>query len=323
MIFLTSLIIRTFISLSSNNWFGAWIGLEINLVSFIPLIYVKNNYYSSESSIKYFIIQRIRSIVLLFGIIILSFDLIINQSIIIMNCSLIAKLGIAPFHIWLPGVIEGLRWINCLILSTWQKIGTLILISYIIVNRIIIIPSIISLIIGSFGGINQNSIKKLIAYSSINNIGWIIIGITIRFSLWINYFVIYIFIVFNLIYLFMKIEINYLNQFIVNLFYSPLKINISIILFSFGGLPPILGFLPKLIVIKSLIVNSITIILIIIIITSLITLFYYIRISILIIIINSIKIKLNNNFSINNSIIYLFTFINIFGFSLILIIKQI
>lgn len=321
MIFLLFIFVRTLISLSSNNWFGSWIGLEINLISFIPLIHSKNNYYSSESRIKYFIIQRVRSMILLLGII--SLSLIIRYSYLIIICALIAKLGVAPFHIWAPRVMEGIRWFNCFIFLTWQKLAGLILISYIIINSIVVFPVIASLVIGSFGGINQSSIKKLIAYSSINNMGWIIIGITISFSLWIRYFLIYTFIVYNLIYLFIIIEINYLNQFLINIHNSSFKIILSLLLFSFGGVPPLLGFLPKLIIIQSLILNSNFLILLIIIITSLITLFYYIRVTTIILIVNSSKIKFNNYLLLNRKLFYLITFINLFGFGLIFIFKTI
>lgn len=316
------LIFRTLISLSSNNWFGRWIGLEINLIVFIPLIYSKLNYYSSECSIKYFIIQRIRSSILLLSIIFISLKLFCNIFILILVCRLLIKLGIAPFHIWIPRVIEGISWINCIILSTWQKIAILILLRYLIDNFIILFPVIIRLMVGSIGGINQRSLKKLIAYSSINNMAWIIIGITIRLSLWLNYFLIYSFIISGLIIIISNMKFNYLSQFYFNSYVSLNKYFILIIIFSLGGLPPLFGFLPKWIIIQSIILSSNYFIRLIIILTSLLTLFYYIQILTKMILLNSIRLKWIK-FTFNDSkLISLICFFNIFGFIIIILFKS-
>jgi NADH-ubiquinone oxidoreductase chain 2 len=66
----TTLIGGILISISSNSWLGAWIGLEINLISFIPLISTQENIYTTEASLKYFVIQALASSVLLFLVII-------------------------------------------------------------------------------------------------------------------------------------------------------------------------------------------------------------------------------------------------------------
>lgn len=102
--------------------------------------------------------------------------------------TLLLKNGAAPFHFWFPGVIEGLSWINGLILITWQKIAPLILISYNINYNFFLISIILSIIIGALGGLNQTSLRKLIAFSSINHLGWILIAIINNELLWFTYF---------------------------------------------------------------------------------------------------------------------------------------
>lgn len=316
------MVFRTLLSLSSNNWFGSWIGLEINLVVFIPLIHSSINYFSSESSMKYFVIQRIRSSIILLGVIIFSLKLFNNISIFILICRLLIKLGVAPFHMWLPGVIEGLTWFNCIILATWQKVAVLVLLRYLIINFIIIFSVILRLFVGSIGGINQRSIKKLIAYSSINNIAWIIIRITVSTFVWINYFFYYSFIISILIIIIHKIGFNYLNQFFFNFNLSLNKYFILLIIFSLGGLPPLLGFLPKWIVIQSIIFSSNYFIVLIIIMTSLLTLFYYIRILVKIILLNSVEIKWIKFIFINSKLFFFSCFVNIFGFVIIIFLKS-
>ncbi|CAH1384876.1 unnamed protein product [Tenebrio molitor] len=90
-------------------------GLEINLLSVIPIFSEKKNVFSTEASIKYFITQAIASLILLISVIILLLTnefinpLINSTLILILNSALIIKLGAAPFHFWFPEVIEGLN----------------------------------------------------------------------------------------------------------------------------------------------------------------------------------------------------------------------
>jgi len=253
-------IFRTLISISANSWFTVWIGLEINLLSFIPLMTSSYNSSSSEASLKYFIIQAFASSLLLFFIIffILKSNLVIeieylNNFNFLIYLSLIIKLGAAPFHFWFPNVIEGLTWINRLILMTWQKIAPIIIISYSLFNNIITIIIIFSIIVGSIGGLNQTSLRKIIAFSSINHIGWILTALFFNERLWFLYFFIYRILNIRLIFLFHNIKIFYLNQ-IFSIFINSYLIKFIFLInfLSLGGLPPFLGFFPKWIIIQSL-----------------------------------------------------------------------
>lgn len=319
----------TIISISSNSWIGAWIGLEINLISFIPLIIDTNNSLSTEATLKYFLTQALASASFLFSIIILllienlNITLTINFNsilIIIINSSLLLKRGAAPFHFWFPKVMEGLSWINNLILITWQKIAPLILISYLLINNFIIIIIILSIIIGSIGGLNQTSLQKIIAFSSINHLGWILAAIILSENLWIIYFYIYSILSITITFLFNTFKIFHINQFFsrfINSFY--LKFFILIPLLSLGGLPPFLGFLPKWLVIQSITLNNQYFIIFLIVCITLLTLFYYLRICYSSFIINYWTTNWNYNqfhLNFNIKISILFAFISIFGLSL-------
>nr|ATF28552.1 NADH dehydrogenase subunit 2 [Aphrophora alni] len=321
MLLLLTLIFSTLLSLSSNNWFGSWMGLEINLVAFIPLIHSSLNYFSSESSMKYFIVQSMSSSILLLSVIIYSLKLFNSMAILILMCSLLMKLGVAPFHMWLPGVMEGITWLNCIILSTWQKIAVLVLLSY-LMNNYLMFPVMLSLLIGSIGGINQSSMSKLMAYSSINNMAWIIMGTSISTFVWMNYFIYYSFMISTLMIMTYKIGFNYLNQFFINSFSSLNKYFILLMMFSLGGLPPLLGFLPKWMMIQSMIFSSNYFVGLIMILTSLLTLFYYMRILIKMILLNSIEMKWMKFMFFNFKLFFLFCFINMFGFMMIMFLKS-
>lgn len=328
LLFLLTLILGTIISISANSIFGAWIGLEINLLSFIPLINDSKNLISSESSLKYFLIQALASSTLLFIVIIYLFNFNNNFDIININnfinlgilSSLILKRGIAPFHFWFPNVIEGLNWVNSFILLTWQKIAPLILISYLILNYLII-PIILSIIVGALGGLNQTSLRKIIAYSSINHLGWIGAAIISRDNLWFNYFLFYSFLSTTLIYFFNINKLFFINQIYSIFNYSnELKLILFLNFFSLGGLPPFLGFFPKWRVIQILTETNQLFLITIIVILTLITLYYYIRICYASFIINYFENKWNIKFRIKNNwiIIYLIlSFISIFGLLII------
>nr|UKG19014.1 NADH dehydrogenase subunit 2 [Dendrolimus punctatus] len=295
MFFMFILIFSTLISISSNSWFGCWIGLEINLLSFIPLISNSNNLLMSEASLKYFLTQSIASINLLFSILmkmilLKNFDLNNFLSIMI-NSSLLMKMGSAPFHFWFPNIVEGLSWFNNFILMSWQKITPMILLSYYMNNNFLLIMMMINIMIGAIGGLNQTSLRKLMAYSSINNLGWMIFAIMISENLWIFYFTTYSFLISIMIFLFYNLNMFFINQLFINNMNSMIKNNLFINFLSLGGLPPFIGFLPKWIIINFLINNKMFLLSFIFIMMSLIMLFFYIRIINSSLMFNYIKMK--------------------------------
>nr|AZL93706.1 NADH dehydrogenase subunit 2 [Helicoverpa gelotopoeon] len=319
MFFLFILFFSTLISISSNTWFGCWIGLEINLLSFIPLISNSNNLLTSEASLKYFLTQTIASINFLFTILIMlimmkNFEMN-NFILILMNSSMLMKMGSTPFHFWFPNIIEGLSWFNSFILMTWQKITPMILLSYCFNKNFIIIIIIFNIIIGAIGGLNQTSLRKLMAFSSINNLGWMMSAIMISQTLWIFYFLLYSFMITIMCFLFHILNMYFINQLFINNMNFLIKINLLINFLSLGGLPPFIGFFPKWIIINFLINNNMYLLTLLFMMMSLIMLFYYIRITYSAFMFNYLKMKwfkifIKNNFFI---IINFFSFISMTG----------
>nr|QKK36396.1 NADH dehydrogenase subunit 2 [Ostrinia furnacalis] len=319
MFFFFILFFSTLISISSNSWFGCWIGLEINLLSFIPIINNSNNILTSEASLKYFFTQAIASINLLFCIIIKmmfmkNFEMN-NTIMIMMNSSLLMKMGSAPFHFWFPNIIEGLSWFNSFILMTWQKISPMILLSYWYNNNFLILIIILNSIIGAIGGLNQTSIRKLMTFSSINNLSWMMSAMMISENLWMFYFFMYSFLISILCLLFSMINMFFINQlFFFNINYL-IKLLLLINFLSLGGLPPFMGFLPKWIIINFMLNKNLYFLTFILIMMSLILLFFYIRILYSSFMFNYLKLKWikikikNNMFNIMN----LLSFFSILG----------
>nr|ATL16998.1 NADH dehydrogenase subunit 2 [Parnassius nomion] len=303
MFFYFILFFSTLISISANSWLGCWIGLEINLLSFIPLISNSKNLLSSEAALKYFLTQSIASINFLFSILLKMIMLknfeINNLISILINSSMLMKMGSTPFHFWFPNIIEGLSWFNCFILMTWQKISPMILLSYYMNYNFLMFIMIFNVIVGTMGGINQTSLRKLMSFSSINNLGWMLVALMMTENLWIFYLMMYSFLISIMCFFFNMMNIYYINQlFIMNMKFS-LKMFLLINFLSLGGLPPFLGFFPKWIIINFLIMNKLFIISFIFIMMSLIMLFFYIRIMYSSIMFNYLKMKWFKNFMKN------------------------
>nr|UOU85201.1 NADH dehydrogenase subunit 2 [Empis stercorea] len=324
-LFYLILMLGTLITVSSNSWLGAWMGLEINLVSFIPLMNDTNNLMSTEASLKYFLTQALASSILLFAIIMnmLKFNIIQNYfntnlfiNMILMS-TLLLKSGTAPFHFWFPTVMEGLSWMNALVLMTWQKIAPLMLISYFNFKLMFIVVILMSIMVGSLGGLNQTSLKKIMAFSSINHLGWMIAAMMSNESIWLFYFIMYCFLSMNLIYFFNLFKMFHINQLFSIFFQSKvIKFSMFLNLLSLGGLPPFLGFMPKWMVIQMLTINNQLLLMALMTTLTLITLYFYLRMCYSAFMLNYyennwiINMKFNN---FNMKIYLTFSFISIFS----------
>uniref|UniRef100_A0AAU7YTZ5 NADH-ubiquinone oxidoreductase chain 2 n=1 Tax=Conchapelopia togamaculosa TaxID=3154050 RepID=A0AAU7YTZ5_9DIPT len=326
LLFLITLISGTLITISSNSWFGAWMGLEINLLSFIPLMINTNNLMSSEAALKYFLIQALASSILLFAVILMfSFNnlnfLMKSYSNLIISSTLFLKSGAAPFHFWFPGVMEGLSWTNNLVLMTWQKIAPLMLISYCLSYKFFYLIIVLSILIGSLGGLNQTSLRKLMAFSSINHLGWMAAGMMYSENLWMIYFLLYSFLSMCIVFLFNNFKLFHINQ-MFTLFNNNtvIKLVLFLSLLSLGGLPPFLGFLPKWLIIESLVNMNMLFLMTIMVCLTLITLFFYIRICYSAFLLNHNENNWSyNNFYFNKNyyLCLMLSFISIFGLILI------
>nr|WGO57977.1 NADH dehydrogenase subunit 2 [Pseudophoraspis clavellata] len=286
-LFMTTLMSGLLITISSNSWLSAWMGLEINLLSFIPLMTNNDNMLMTEAALKYFLIQALASSSLLFVIIsksmVESMFMILNMplSSIMISTPLLMKSGAAPMHWWFPSVMEGLSWVNCFILMTLQKMAPLMLMSYTINSNIFLTTIIlISVMVGSIGGFNQTSIRKILTYSSINHMGWMLMAMIMGENMWLLYFMIYSLLTLAIITIISPLHVSFINQiFLIKENNKIMKFLLFSSLLSLGGLPPFLGFMPKWMIIQFMIINSSSTMVTIMIILSLITLYYYLRIS--------------------------------------------
>nr|URX53202.1 NADH dehydrogenase subunit 2 [Cryptotermes rotundiceps] len=272
------------ISISSNSWLGAWMGLEINLMSFIPLMSSQENIFTTEASLKYFIIQALASSVLLF---LVAMEALITQAPLLSGGNtheyvilspLLLKMGAAPMHWWFPSVMEGLSWENCLLMMTIQKMAPMMLASYLMkISPLTLTIVMMSVVAGSVGGMNQTSLRKILTYSSINHTGWMLAALMGGSNLWILYFTVYSLLTLTMTTITKMYNISFINQTMSMNGKTTIKFALFTTLLSLGGLPPFVGFLPKWIVIQTMILNNTSVIMVMMVVMSLVTLYYYLR----------------------------------------------
>nr|QNP10058.1 NADH dehydrogenase subunit 2 [Ochthebius peisonis] len=317
LLFTISLMIGTLISISSYSWMGMWMGLEINLLSIIPLFSNSKNMLSNEASLKYFITQALASTIMLFSIIMISSNLFEswnNNFNLIFNSSMLTKMGAAPFHFWFPEVMEGLNWNNCLMLLTWQKIAPMILLTYSNNMMFFFFIIIVSMMISGIMGLNQTSLRKILAFSSINHIGWMISSMIFMETIWIIYFIVYSIISINIILIFKEFKIFYLKQLFNSMNKnSMIKMFFIMNFLSLGGLPPFLGFMPKWLTIQTLIENNLFLMTFMMVILTLITLYFYMRITFSTLMINMNEMNYFNYQKNNYWFTMIFNFLSLNG----------
>nr|BAR90841.1 NADH dehydrogenase subunit 2 [Hydra vulgaris] len=282
---LENLILYSFILLSiiiiilSNNLIILYLSVEIQTFSLLVLIGSnRNNIKSLEASLKYFILSSISSGFFLLGLVYLFktsisldlnlFNFVLNNSSFfysfsnsILILSLLFKLGLAPFHYWIADIYEGSDFVLILLLSSLCKLSIFIILLKFNNNfEMLMFLGGLSIVIGTIAGFNQTKIKRLIAYSGISNFGFIIISLSLNNIIGIEICLLYLFIyLFTNLFIIMILILYKDNiEFIIELsgyFMNNkiLTIALVIITFSIAGIPPLLGFLSKFILISTLI----------------------------------------------------------------------
>nr|YP_010043647.1 NADH dehydrogenase subunit 2 [Branchinella kugenumaensis]QPD06968.1 NADH dehydrogenase subunit 2 [Branchinella kugenumaensis] len=218
------------IMLSSESWLGLWMGLELNSLSFVPILINL----SKETSLKYFLVQSFGSVLFLMGVFNLNFS-------VFSYMGLLLKAGVAPLHFWVLSVTKNMSWSILMLLLTVQKLGPLLGLALSEFSSALVI--ILSALLGSFGGFIQSNLRLILSFSSIAHLSWLLINLN-SMMLFFSYYLIYSFISILLGISFNKSKIFSISQ--MNFPQSLLsKLSMSMSLLSLGGLPPLLGFFIK------------------------------------------------------------------------------
>nr|BAL68102.1 NADH dehydrogenase subunit 2 [Taenioides sp. Gracilis TK-2011] len=282
------LFLGTSITASSSHWLLAWMGLEINTLAIIPLMAQNHHPRAIEATTKYFLTQATAAATLLFAsvtnawltgqwdISLMTHPLPTTMIIL----ALALKLGLAPLHTWLPEVLQGLTLTTGLILSTWQKLAPFILLLQIPCpsQELLIILGLMSTLIGGWGGLNQTQLRKILAYSSIAHLGWMLLIIQFAPTLTLLALTMYLVMTTATFLTLKNNKATNINALATSWAKAPLiTATTPLLLLSLGGLPPMTGFLPKWLILQELTKQQLPMTAVLAALTALLSLYLYLR----------------------------------------------
>nr|YP_004123558.1 NADH dehydrogenase subunit 2 [Acheilognathus somjinensis]ACN29591.1 NADH dehydrogenase subunit 2 [Acheilognathus somjinensis] len=289
LILLSSLGLGTTLTFASSHWLLAWMGLEINTLAIIPLMAQHHHPRAVEATTKYFLTQATAAAMILFAgttnawitgtweMTNMSNPLAGTMTII----ALALKIGLAPMHLWMPEVLQGLDLLTGLILSTWQKLAPLALIiqtAPAIDPMLLTALGIASTLAGGWGGLNQTQLQKVLAYSSIAHMGWMIIVLQYAPQLTLLALGTYIFMTSAAFLTLKTSSTTKINTLAMTWSNSPvLTTTTALVLLSLGGLPPLTGFMPKWLILQELAKQGLPITATIMALAALLSLYFYLR----------------------------------------------
>nr|YP_010965069.1 NADH dehydrogenase subunit 2 [Rhogeessa genowaysi]WNM91066.1 NADH dehydrogenase subunit 2 [Rhogeessa genowaysi] len=288
---MTTMISGTLLVMMSSHWFMVWVGFEMNMLAIIPLLTKQHNPRSTEAATKYFLTQATASMLLMMAAVInllytghWSIMKLINPTAsTMMTMALTMKLGLSPFHFWVPEVTQGIPLSSGMILLTWQKLAPLSVLYMImpLTNlTLLMVMSLLSIAVGGWGGLNQTQLRKIMAYSSIAHMGWMISILMYNPTMTLLNLYIYIAMTITTFMLLMMSSATTTTSLSHTWNKLPLiTMMILITMMSLGGLPPLTGFLPKWLIIQEMTKNNNILMPTVMALLALLNLYFYTRIT--------------------------------------------
>ncbi len=306
------------VMVSATDLITLYIGLELNSLSaYVLAAFLRTDERSSEAGLKYFVLGALASGILLFGISLvygftgttgfagirtaLDGHMALGAlfGITFMLAGLAFKISAVPFHMWTPDVYEGAPTPVTAFFASAPKVAAIALSARVAMNafgvqahawqQIVIFAALASIIVGALGAIGQGNIKRLLAYSSINNVGFILIGLAAATpagaSSMLVYLAIYVAMTigsFVAVLMLKDAEGNYVERIadLSGLSRSKplLALCLAMMMFSLAGIPPLFGFWGKFVVFRAAVQADLTWLAAVGVAASVIGAFYYIKI---------------------------------------------
>nr|WNH37588.1 NADH dehydrogenase subunit 2 [Upeneus nigromarginatus] len=287
---LITLGLGTTITFASSHWLLAWMGLEINTLAILPLMARQHHPRAVEATTKYFLIQVTGAALLLFAACTnawMTGEWNIQQSdntyaTTTALIGLTLKLGLAPMHIWLPEVLQGLDLSIGLLVSTWQKLAPFILLVQVTPpdSKLLIALGLASTLLAGWAGLNQTQIRKILAYSSVAHLGWMTVVLQFSPTLALLTLLMYIIMTTSAFLVFNMNKSTTINSISISWAKNPTITALTpLILLSLGGLPPLTGFMPKWLILQELTKQDLAPLATLIALSSLLSLYFYLRLS--------------------------------------------
>nr|YP_004123639.1 NADH dehydrogenase subunit 2 [Oscarella tuberculata]ADO51384.1 NADH dehydrogenase subunit 2 [Oscarella tuberculata]AFX73451.1 NADH dehydrogenase subunit 2 [Oscarella sp. violet]AFX73466.1 NADH dehydrogenase subunit 2 [Oscarella tuberculata] len=288
---------------SSINWLSVYLAIELQTLSLFVLTALKrDSAYGAEAGLKYFVLGALSSGLFLFGCALL-YGLTGETSVhaggqicaltsngevgkILITISLLFKLSAAPFHMWAPDVYEGAPTTTTALLAIVPKVSVFaILVQIGPVVNVLLASAILSMIYGAIGALNQTKIKRLLAYSGIGHMGFVLFGVTIgsfeSIQASLIYMIIYVIMSicsFSII-LTLGLSKNLIVEFSgLSRRHPIMAVTLAFTFLSTAGIPPLAGFFSKWLVLLCGISSQYYLTSIIAVLCSVIAGVYYVRI---------------------------------------------
>ncbi|CAN7396798.1 NADH-quinone oxidoreductase subunit NuoN [Rhizobacter sp. LjRoot28] len=317
------------VMVSANNFLVMYLGLELMSLSLYALIALRRDHApATEAAMKYFVLGALASGFLLYGLSMMYgatgsleiprvFDAIvtgqINPAVLALGLVFVVsgvafKLGAVPFHMWVPDVYHGAPTAVTLLVAGAPKLAAFAMMFRLLVEgllglaadwqQMIILLSVGSMLIGNLVAIAQTNLKRMLAYSTISNIGFVLLGFAPTvianntlsaangYGSAVFYIVTYVFTTlgtFGLILLLSRrgFEAEQIDDFKGLAKRSPLFAGVmAIFMFSLAGIPPTVGFYAKLSVLQAIITTNVTgyiVLAVVAVLLSLVGAYYYLR----------------------------------------------
>jgi NADH-quinone oxidoreductase subunit N len=315
------------IMISANNMLIIYLGLELMSLSLYALVALRRDHaISTEAAMKYFILGALASGFLLYGISMLygatgTLDLneiakaaasptsnptILVFGIVFVVAGLAFKLGVVPFHMWVPDVYQGSPTAVTLLLGGAPKLAAFAICLRLLVEgllpmakdwqHMLIVLAVLSLAVGNLTAIAQTNIKRMLAYSTIAQMGFVLLGLAsgvvgdtstgaaVAYSSAMYYSITYVLTTLGSFGLIMMLaraghEAEELADFKGLAKRSPwFAVVMTALMFSLAGIPPMMGFIAKLSVLQAVVSTGQVWLAVVAVMFSLIGAFYYLRV---------------------------------------------
>ena len=311
-------VLGTGIMVSAGDLMTLYIGLEMNsLAAYVLAAFLRVDNRSAEAGLKYFVLGALASGILLYGMS-LTYGFTGTTSfagihaaltgqlstgalfgIIIVLAGLAFKISAVPFHMWTPDVYEGAPTPVTMFFSTAPKVAAIALTMRVALEafgnqadawrQVVVFAALASIVVGALGAIGQSNIKRLLAYSSINNVGFILVGLATATQAGASAMLVYL-----AIYVMMSI-----GSFVAVLMLRDAEGNqiesiasmaglsrtrpllgwcLLVMMLSLAGIPPLFGFWGKLVVFRAAVDADMIALATLAIVGSVISAYYYLMV---------------------------------------------